>query len=331
MSANTTHILKVRDLQTYFYTPNGVSKAVDGISYQIDRSEVVGLVGESGCGKSVSALSLLRLIQSPPGKIVGGQVDFEGRNLLEIDQNEMKTIRGNKISMIFQEPMSSLNPIFNIGHQISEAFRAHIDIDKKEALVRSTVMLDMVGIPSPEKRLLEYPHQMSGGMCQRILIAMALACKPDLLIADEPTTALDVTIQAQILKLMLRLRGEANMAILLITHDLGVIAETAEKVIVMYCGQIVETADVRELFKRPAHPYTSGLLDSVSTMDKNPRKRNHKLRLQEIPGIVPGLTELPSGCRFQPRCSQAFHDCENEVPALQEIAPGHLCRCRLYG
>ena len=330
MLTATPHIIKVRDLQTYFYTPEGVSKAVDGISYQIDRGEVVGLVGESGCGKSVSALSLLRLIQSPPGKIIGGRVDFEGRNLLEIDQNEMKTIRGNKISMIFQEPMSSLNPIFNIGNQISESFRAHIDIDKKEALVRSAAMLDMVGIPSPEKRLYEYPHQMSGGMCQRILIAMALACNPDLLIADEPTTALDVTIQAQILKLMLRLRGEANMAILLITHDLGVIAETAEKVIVMYCGQIVETADVRELFKRPAHPYTSGLLDSVSTMGKNPRKRNSKLRLQEIPGIVPGLAELPLGCRFQPRCSHAIHDCENEVPELQEIAPGHYCRCRLH-
>lgn len=328
--SKTPLIINVQDLQTYFYTPEGVARAVDGISYQIGHGEVVGLVGESGCGKSVSALSILRLIQSPPGEIVGGRIDFEGRNLLDIGKKEMEGIRGNRISMIFQEPMSCLNPIFSIGNQISESIRVHSNISKRDALIISTEMLNMVGIPSPKKRLNEYPHHMSGGMRQRVMIAMALACKPGLLIADEPTTALDVTIQAQILELMLKLCGELSMAILFITHDLGVVAQTTERVIVMYCGQIVEVADVRELFKKPIHPYTSGLLESVPKVEKMARKRNRRSRLKEISGVVPGLTDLPKGCRFQPRCRLANPICENEEPELLEVTPDHFCRCWLH-
>jgi len=322
-------ILKVQDLKTYFYHREGITKAVDGVGYEIGRGEVVGLVGESGCGKTVSALSILRLIQSPPGRIVGGRIDFEEKNLLDLSLKEMKDIRGNKISMIFQEPMTSLNPIFSIGKQISEALQVHRGMGKKEALEKTIEMLRMVGIPSPERRVFEYPHQLSGGMRQRVMIAMALSCDPKLLIADEPTTALDVTIQAQILDLMLRLREELKMAILLITHDLGVIAEVAERVIVMYSGKVLEEARVRTIFKNPQHPYTVGLLGSVPRLDRIHERRRRRERLQEIPGVVPSLNQLPKGCYFEPRCSHAMNICRVKEPRLREIEEGHLLSCWL--
>lgn len=323
-------ILKIQSLKTYFYTSDGVTKAVDGMGYEIGKGEVVGLVGESGCGKTVSALSILRLIQSPPGRIVEGRIDFWEKNLLDLSLKEMEDIRGNEISMIFQEPMTSLNPIFNIGDQIGESLRVHQGISRKEALEKTVEMLRMVGIPSPEKRVFEYPHQLSGGMRQRGMIAMALSCDPKVLIADEPTTALDVTIQAQILDLMLRLREELKTAILLITHDLGVIAEIADRVIVMYSGKVVEEAKVSTIFKDPQHPYTIGLMGSIPRLDRVAKKRKKRERLQEIPGVVPSLYQLPEGCNFEPRCHRAMGVCRTEEPGLREIEEGHFVSCWLY-
>lgn len=323
-------ILRIQGLKTYFYTSDGITRAVDGVGYEIGKGEVVGLVGESGCGKTVSALSILRLIQSPPGRILEGRIDFGGRDLLHLDPKEMEDIRGNEISMIFQEPMTSLNPIFNIGDQIGESLRTHQGMGRKKALERTVQMLKIVGLPSPQRRVLEYPHQLSGGMRQRVMIAMALACDPQLLIADEPTTALDVTIQAQILDLMLRLREELKMAILLITHDLGVIAEVAERVIVMYSGKVVEEARVSTIFKDPHHPYTIGLMASIPRLDRVAKKRRKRERLREIPGVVPSLYELPEGCSFEPRCDRAMEICRGDEPQLREIGKGHYVSCWLY-
>ncbi|MBI3813139.1 MAG: ABC transporter ATP-binding protein, partial [Nitrospinae bacterium] len=278
-------ILQVKNLKTYFYTSEGIAKAVDGVSYSVNEGETLGVVGESGCGKTVSALSILRLIQEPPGRIVDGEIIFEEKDLIKLSPEEIRRIRGNKISMIFQEPMTALNPVFTIGDQISEVFRVHKRLGRKEASDRAIEMLKVVGIPSPERIAHQYPHQLSGGMRQRAMIAMALACNPKILIADEPTTALDVTIQAQILDLMIKLKEEFGSAVILITHDLGIIADTAKNVVIMYAGKIVETADVKTIFANPLHPYTQGLLRSVPRVDKAAENHKVKRRLQEIPGI----------------------------------------------
>jgi oligopeptide/dipeptide ABC transporter ATP-binding protein len=320
-------LLDITGLQTYFYTEDGVSKAVDGVDYFVKRGETLGVVGESGCGKSVTALSIMRLIPQPPGKIVAGDILFEGQSLLKLSNQEIRKIRGNKISMIFQEPMTSLNPVFTIGFQIAEAIQLHQGLSKKEALDRSIEMLKLVGIPSPERRAHDYPHQLSGGMRQRAMIAMAISCNPKLLIADEPTTALDVTIQAQILDLMINLKKEFNAAIILITHNLGVIAETAARVVVMYAGKVVEEADVYTIFEQPRHPYTVGLLGSIPKIGPNVTK---KVRLQEIEGMVPVATHLPSGCLFHPRCFQVMDVCRQELPELKLHQKGHKVRCWLY-
>ncbi len=317
----TGELLRVEGLKTYFYTDDGIVRAVDGISFSLAPKETLCIVGESGCGKSVASLSLLRLIPSPPGKIVEGKIWFRGRNLLELSEREMRDIRGNKISMIFQEPMTSLNPVFTCGDQIMEALILHQGLSKGQARTRAIEMLALVGIPSPEQRVDEYPHQLSGGMRQRVMIAMALSCSPDILIADEPTTALDVTIQAQILDLLLRLQHELGMAVILITHDLGVVAEVADRVAVMYAGQIVEYSDVRSIFKRTLHPYTAGLLASL------PRLGVEKDRLRVIPGNVPNPAYFPSGCRFHPRCPVVVNVCPREVPALTSYGAGHDARC----
>lgn len=320
-------LLDVKDLRTSFYTFDGVAKAVDGVSYRLDAGETLGIVGESGCGKSVSALSVLRLIPDPPGRIIGGEVFFRAANLLELPYEKMRAIRGNRISMIFQEPMSSLNPVFTVGDQIAEAFRLHQGLNRKQALAKSVEMLRLVNIPSPEKCVRQYPHELSGGMRQRAMIATALACKPEILIADEPTTALDVTIQAQIVDLMLRLQEELGMAIILITHDLGIIAETVSRVLVMYAGKIVEEALTREIFKNPLHPYTEGLLRSIPRLgDKVGSK---KAPLEEIPGVVPSLYELPPGCRFSSRCRYTMDICREEEPRLLQMENAHFCRCWL--
>ena len=320
-------ILDIRDLKTFFYTYDGVAKAVDGISYRLSAGETLGIVGESGCGKSVSALSILRLIPDPPGRIVEGQIFFKETNLLELAYDRMREIRGNRISMIFQEPMTSLNPVFTVGNQIAEAFRLHQGLKRKEALEKSIDTLKLVNMPSPEKCVRQYPHELSGGMRQRAMIAMALACNPEILIADEPTTALDVTIQAQIIDLMLQLKEELGMAIILITHDLGIIAETVKRVIVMYAGKIVEEAPTRTIFKTPLHPYSQGLLQSMPRLGD--KVRLGRVRLQEIPGVVPSLYELPAGCRFSTRCSHAMEICRKEEPDLEEIDERHFCRCWL--
>ncbi|MBE9573420.1 MAG: ABC transporter ATP-binding protein [Proteobacteria bacterium] len=320
-------ILDIRNLKTFFYTYDGVAKAVDGISYRLSRGEPLGIVGESGCGKSVSALSILRLIPDPPGRIVEGQIFFKETNLLELAYDRMREIRGNRISMIFQEPMTSLNPVFTVGNQIAEAFRLHQGLKRQEALEKSIDMLKLVNIPSPEKCVGQYPHELSGGMRQRAMIAMALACNPEILIADEPTTALDVTIQAQIIDLMLQLKEELGMAIILITHDLGIIAETVKRVIVMYAGKIVEEAPTRTIFKTPLHPYSQGLLQSMPRLGD--KVRLGRVRLEEIPGVVPSLYELPAGCRFSTRCSHAMEICRKEEPDLEEIDERHFCRCWL--
>jgi peptide/nickel transport system ATP-binding protein/oligopeptide transport system ATP-binding protein len=320
-------ILDIRDLKTFFYTYDGVAKAVDGISYRLSIGEPLGIVGESGCGKSVSALSILRLIPDPPGRIVEGQIFFKETNLLDLAYDRMREIRGNRISMIFQEPMTSLNPVFTVGNQIAEAFRLHQGLKRQEALEKSIDTLKLVNIPSPEKCVSQYPHELSGGMRQRAMIAMALACNPEILIADEPTTALDVTIQAQIIDLMLQLKEELGMAIILITHDLGIIAETVKRVIVMYAGKIVEEAPTRTIFKTPLHPYSQGLLQSMPRLGD--KVRLGKVRLEEIPGVVPSLYELPAGCRFSTRCSHAKEICRKEEPDLEEIDESHFCRCWL--
>lgn len=326
MAKENNLLLKIRNLHTYFFTDEGVAKAVDGVDLELEERGTLGLVGESGCGKSVTALSIMRLIPDPPGKIVQGEVIFNGVNLLSLSEREMRKVRGRSISMIFQEPMTSLNPVFQIGDQISEVLRLHEGLSKKEAWNRSIEMLKMVGIPSPERRVAEYPHQLSGGMRQRAMIAMALACRPKLMIADEPTTALDVTIQAQILELINRLQKETGMAVILITHNLGVIAETAEKVAVMYAGRIVEYAPVRPLFLRPRHPYTQGLLKSIPRLDEG---HGRKQRLEAIPGLVPSLLDLPPGCKFSNRCKYFFERCQEE-PKLKEVETGHFVRCWLY-
>ena len=320
-------LLEVKDLQTFFFTERGTAKAVDRVSFHIMPGQVLGIVGESGCGKSVTAHSILRLIPSPPGKIVGGQVRFQDKDLLSLSQEAMNHIRGNDISMIFQEPMSALNPVFRVQDQIMEVIRRHLRLSAGDARERTIGLLRQVGIPSPEERMTHYPHQMSGGMRQRIMIAMALACDPDLLIADEPTTALDVTIQAQILELLQKLREKTGTAILLITHDLGVMAEMAEEVVVMYTGRIVERARVHDLFSNPLHPYTQALMRSIPGRLSNIGKK----RLDAIPGVVPSLLDLPAGCKFNTRCKHAFDRCfQDPEPELLGPEAGHLVRCWLY-
>jgi len=322
-----TRLLQVKDLKTYFYTREGTVHAVDGIGYTLDQGETLGVVGESGCGKSVGALSLIRLIPDPPGRIVSGEVLFEGRDLLELSENEMRSIRGNHISMIFQDPMTSLNPVLKIGYQLAESTRLHLGLSRKEADDRSVELLEAVGLPDPRQRLKDYPHQFSGGMRQRVMIAMALSCEPKLLIADEPTTALDVTIQAQILDLLERLQERFGMSILLITHDLGVVAGVSDNVVVMYAGKIVERASAEELFANPQHPYTEALLASIPRLDEEGRKR-----LANIPGLPPDLVAPPPGCSFHPRCIHATEKCSTVEPVLSahDGQPGHVVSCWHY-
>lgn len=317
-------LLEVNHLKTYFFTDDGVSKAVDDVSFEVDEGHTLGIVGESGCGKSVSCLSVMRLIQDPPGKIVGGEVWFNGENLLELKEAEMRKIRGNSISMIFQEPMTSLNPVFTCGNQIMEALILHQHMTKEQARERAIEMLHQVGLPDPEQRISEYPHQLSGGMRQRVMIAMALSCNPALLIADEPSTALDVTVQAQILDVLRDLQQRFNMAIIIITHDLGVIAEMAERVVVMYAGKIQEDADVYTTYKKPLHPYTAGLQKAI------PRVHADMGRLYVIEGTVPNPLDFPPGCKFHPRCSEVMDKCRHREPELVTIAPGHKVRCWLH-
>jgi peptide/nickel transport system ATP-binding protein/oligopeptide transport system ATP-binding protein len=316
--------LAVQHLCTYFHTKKGIAKAVDGVSFTLGGGETLGIVGESGCGKSVTALSIMRLVPQPPGKIESGKVLLEGQNLLDLAPFEMRKIRGSKVSMVFQDPMTSLNPVFKVGEQVAEVIRLHQVLPKKEAFDKAIDMLRLVGIPSPNKRAHDYPHQMSGGMRQRVMIAMALSCRPKLMIADEPTTALDVTIQAQILDLIQKLKEETGTSIIWISHDMGVIAETAQNVIVMYAGKVMEQADVRTLFRNPYHPYTDSLLKSI------PRADRIKRRLNVIPGVVPSLLNLPSGCKFNNRCIKAFDRCFKEEPKLIDTGSGHLCRCWLF-
>jgi peptide/nickel transport system ATP-binding protein len=318
-------VLDVKNLRTVFFTNSGLFKAVDDVSFSVRRGETLAIVGESGCGKSVTALSIMRLVPDPPGRIVGGSVELEGTDLLGLDEDKMRTIRGNRISMIFQEPMTSLNPVMRIGDQITETVRLHRTMTRKEAWEQAVEMLRLVRIPVPERRAQEYPHQLSGGMRQRVMIAMALSCRPALLIADEPTTALDVTIQAQILALILDLQKELGMGLVLITHDLGVVAQTAQRVIVMYAGKKVEEADVETLFANPRHPYTRGLMASMPAVAA--LGTNTDTRLTEIPGMVPSLTNLPKGCAFAPRCELAIARCREEYPPLQAFGAGHLAAC----
>jgi len=326
-SVNDEMILDIKNLKTYFYTYEGVAKAVDGVSFQLAKGEPLGVVGESGCGKSVTALSILRLVPVPPGRIVWGEISFKGKNLLGLPEDEMRKIRGNRISMIFQEPMTSLNPVFTVGNQIQETLQLHQGISKKDALEKSIEMLRLVNIPSPERVVERYPHELSGGMRQRMMIAMALACNPEILIADEPTTALDVTIQAQILDLMNELKEELGMAIILITHNLGVVAETARRVIVMYAGKIVEEAETKTLFGNAQHPYTMGLLKSIPVLGD--KIRRGKVRLNEIPGVVPSLYELPPGCKFSTRCPSVMDICKEKEPELKEVEKSHFSACWL--
>ena len=320
-------VLDIDNLQTHFFTSGGVVRAVDGVSYNVKSGETLGVVGESGCGKSVTALSVLRLVASPPGRIVGGAIHFDGRNLLDLGEAEMEAIRGNDISMIFQEPMTSLNPLLTIGRQIGEAMVQHRGLSWHEAMDEATEMLRRVHIPEPERRVHAYPHQLSGGMRQRAMIAMALSCNPKLLIADEPTTALDVTIQAQILDLMRELQQKTGTAIVLITHDMGVVAENADRVIVMYAGRKVEEASADDLFDMPLHPYTKGLLGSVPNLEVAAHLRKQRARLSEIKGIVPSLADLPQGCTFAPRCRFATDQCHAAYPPLEERRPGHWVAC----
>jgi len=322
----TAPLLEVEDLRTYFFTRDGVVRAVDGVSLRVAEGETLAIVGESGCGKSVTSLSILRLIQTPPGRIVSGSVRFQGVDLLGLDDAAMRRIRGNDISMIFQEPMTSLNPVLTIGRQIGETLMLHQKLDRAASLRRAVEMLRLVHIPEAERRITEYPHQLSGGMRQRVMIAMALACNPKLLIADEPTTALDVTIQAQILDLMRELKRKIGAAIVLITHDLGVVAEMAQRVVVMYAGRKVEEATVGELFRQPLHPYTLGLLTSVPKLGAT-LTQSEPERLTEIPGSVPSLREEIRGCPFAPRCTFASDRCRAEVPQFEAKAPGHFAAC----
>jgi len=317
-------LIEVENLKTYFYTDNGVSKAIDGVDFEIYPSDTLGLVGESGCGKSITALSILRLIQEPSGKIIEGKVLFKGKDLLKLKLNEIRKIRGNEISMIFQDPMTSLDPVFTIGEQVSETILLHKDISKKEAIKQAIEMLKKVGIALPEQRVNEYPHQLSGGMRQRVMIAIALSCNSKLLIADEPTTALDVTIQAQILDLMDELKDEFGMSILMITHDMGVIAEMSDRVGVMYAGKIIEYADVKTLFANPRHPYTRGLMNSI------PRPGLNRNRLLTIVGSVPSSYNYPKGCSYNIRCPIASDICFIQEPEIEELEKGHKIRCWNY-
>jgi peptide/nickel transport system ATP-binding protein/oligopeptide transport system ATP-binding protein len=317
-------LVEVKNLKTYFYTEEGVVKAVDGVDYEIYPGETLGIVGESGCGKSVTSLSIMRLIESPPGEIVAGEINFLGEDLIKIPEKEMRKIRGNDISMIFQEPMTSLNPVYTVGDQIIEAIMLHKGVNRKEARKQAIDMLKKVGIPLPEQRVDEYPHQLSGGMRQRVMIAMALSCDPKLLIADEPTTALDVTIQAQILELMNSLKDSYGMSIMMITHDLGVIAEVSDRVAVMYAGKVVEYTDVNTLFDDPKHPYTWGLMNSIPKLDKDVD------RLEAIPGSVPSPLNFPKGCKFNTRCPLAEGKCYDEEPPLEDAVDGHMVRCWRY-
>ena len=315
-------LLEVRDLRTYFFTQDGVVKAVDGVSYDLQEGETLGLVGESGCGKSVSALSLMRLVQDPPGRVVDGEVVFEGRDLLQLSEDEMRGIRGNRIAMIFQEPMTSLNPVLTIGRQLSEALELHMDMDGAAARKRSIELLQMVGIPEAERRIDDYPHQFSGGMRQRVMIAMGMSCNPRLLLADEPTTALDVTIQAQVLEIVKRLCSEMGTAVILITHNLGVVARYADRVNVMYAGKVIERAESAELYAHPAHPYTIGLLNSIPRLDEALKEK-----LDPIEGLPPDLVNLPPGCPFMPRCRFAQSKCGEEYPPFAQVAPNHMVAC----
>lgn len=314
-------ILEIRELETHFFSSRGVAKAVDKVSYSLKRGEILGVVGESGCGKSVTALSVLRLIKPPGGKIVGGEILLDGVDLLKLPEREMRKVRGNRISMIFQEPMTSLNPLFTVGDQIMEPLMQHRGLSKKEAKEEAVRMLAAVGIPSPEKRVNDYPNSMSGGMRQRVMIAMALSCNPEVLIADEPTTALDVTIQAQILELMKKMRDELGTAIIMITHDLGVVAEMCDRTAVMYCGSAVEEGPVHEVFKAPSHPYTRGLMMSI------PKLTEESDRLYNIKGSVPSLFHLPEGCRFADRCEFCTEKCKKETPPVEYVGLNHTVKC----
>jgi oligopeptide/dipeptide ABC transporter ATP-binding protein len=324
-TSENSNLLTIENLRTYFYLPEGTVQAVDDVSFRVRKAEIVGLVGESGCGKSVTALSILGLIPCPPGRIVGGRIIFQGSDLTRLPPQKLRDIRGNKISMIFQEPMSSLNPVYTLGHQIAEVYMEHQAVPKKEALDRAKDMLDKLRIPAPAKRIYEYPHNLSGGMRQRVMIAMALACNPQLILADEPTTALDVTIQAQILELTVELQRSLSTSILLITHNLGIVAEYAQRVIVMYAGKIVEEAPVIPMFEEPLHPYTIGLLNSIPKLGS--KAAVGKRRLSEIPGMVPSLNDLPQGCSFHPRCAGARSVCRANEPEIVEISPGRRVAC----
>jgi len=317
-------ILEIHDLRTYFETAQGTIRAVDGVDFYIHAGETVGLVGESGCGKTVLALSIMKLIPEPPGRIVSGRIFFDGADLVKLTGEDMRRVRGRNLSMIFQEPMTSLNPVIRIGDQMTEAMRLHLGISRQEARDRAVGMLDRVGLPSPAERIFDYPHQMSGGMRQRVMIAMALSCEPRLMIADEPTTALDVTIQAQILDLITRLKEESKNSILLITHDLGVIAEAAEQVVIMYAGQVMEQCSAQRFFSNPLHPYSVGLLESRPGCRIGSGSRGD---LKVIPGGVPGLYDLPPGCTFQDRCPDVMDVCRKERPGLKETENGHFSRC----
>jgi oligopeptide/dipeptide ABC transporter ATP-binding protein len=318
-------LLEVNNLKTYFYTEDGVVPAVDGVSFYIKPGESLGVVGESGCGKSVTSVSILRLVPNPPGKIMeGSEILFEGKNLLDLPEKEMRKIRGNEISMIFQEPMTSLNPVLRIGEQLKEVLVLHQGMNNVQARAKGIEMLTLVGIPRPEKVIDDFPHSLSGGMRQRVMIAMALSCNPKLLIADEPTTALDVTVQAQILELMNKLKRELNSSVMLITHNLGVVAETCDRVIVMYAGKVVEEGDIYSIFEDPKHPYTVGLLKSIPSIDE----RNEKL--EAIPGVVPNPLNMPKGCRFEPRCNKAMARCKEEQPELTVLGEERNVRCFLY-
>lgn len=316
-------ILEVKNLVTSFHTERGLVNAVDGVSFTVSKGRTLGLVGESGCGKSVTSLSIMRLIPNPPGRITSGEILYKGQDLLRLSEAEMRRLRGNDISMIFQEPMTSLNPVYTIGNQIAEAVRLHQGLGRQEAIKKAVEMLKLVGIPSPETRVNEYPHQLSGGMRQRVMIAMALSCNPSLLICDEPTTALDVTIQAQILDLMNRLRQELGMAMILITHDLGVVAEAADDLAVMYAGKIVEYGSVKDVYSNPQHPYTQGLMASIPKLGVE-KKRHDRKPLATIPGMVPALFNLPHGCRFQDRCAHVFDRCRAEPPQLRASTDGRI-------
>jgi peptide/nickel transport system ATP-binding protein len=319
-------MLEIKGLKTHFKTDDGWLHAVDGVDMTLDAGETLCVVGESGCGKSVTAKTVMKLIDMPPGKIVAGQVLWQGRDLVPLGAEDMRRIRAKEIAIIFQEPMTSLNPVYTVGEQIAESIRLHEGLSRKDAIARAVEMLKLVRIPTPERRVHDYPHQFSGGMRQRVMIAMALSCKPQLLIADEPTTALDVTIQAQILDLLAELKSEMGMAIMLITHAMGVVAEVAQRVVVMYAGQVVEEALVSELFAHPRHPYTQGLIRSIPRIDSALTKKG---RLETIPGTVPKLIAPPEGCRFAPRCKFAMPACTQATPPLRQVAPGHKVACIL--